>query len=89
MEERFAKYPDDSKINHAIWAEPGKYERQLGVTVRESETFYTDPMNIMFSHEDGLSMNTLGKRKRLAPIRFFNVPYWGTAEKVMRMYAKN
>lgn len=88
MEERFAKYPDDSKINNAIWAEPGKYESQLGVTVRESETFYTDPAVIMFSHPDGLSHHTLGTKKRLAPIRAIEIPYWGRADKVIKFYEK-
>lgn len=86
MEERFAKYTDDRNINNAIWAEPGKYESQLGVTVRETELFYTDPANIMFSHPNGLSHGTLGTRKRLAPIRAIEIPYWGTAEQVMKLY---
>jgi hypothetical protein len=86
MKERFARYTDESKIDNAIWAEPGKYERQLGVTVRETETFYTDPANIMFTHKEGLSYHTLGERKRLAPIRAYEIPYWGRAEKVVALY---
>jgi hypothetical protein len=86
LEERFAKYPDETKVNNAIWAEPGKYESQLGVTVRETEMFYTDPANIMFTHEDGLSMGTLGKKKRLSPIRAWDVPFWGRADKIIKMY---
>lgn len=86
FEERFTKFADDSQINNAIWAEPGKYESQLGVTVRETEVFYTDPACIMFTHPQGLSMNTLGTRKRLAPIRALEIPYWGRAEEVVKMY---
>ena len=86
FEERFAKFTDDSQINNALWAEPGKYESQLGVTPHESETFYTDPANIMFTHPEGLSMNTLGMKKRLAPIRAWSVPYWGEAEKIIKFY---
>jgi hypothetical protein len=86
FEERFAKFTDDSEINHAIWAEPGKYERQLGVTEQQTETFYTDPSNVMFTHPKGLSMNTLGTRKRLAPIRALEIPYWGRAEEVVKLY---
>ncbi len=37
MEERFNKYPDEADVNKDIWAEPGKYERQLGVTPQETE----------------------------------------------------
>lgn len=86
FEQRFAKFPDELKINNAIWAEPGKYESQLGVTVRETEQFYTDPANVMFTHTEGLSMNTLGTRKRLAPIRAFDIPYWNRAEDIVKLY---
>lgn len=86
MEERFNMYPDDSKINNAIWAEPGKYESQLGVSVQITEFFYTDPANIMFTHPQGLSYYTLGEKKRLAPIRALEIPFWGRAEEVVKMY---
>lgn len=84
--ERFEKFPDESHINNAIWAEPGKYESQLGVKVQQTEVFYTDPANIMFTHPQGLSFNTLGMKKRLAPIRAYEIPYWGRAEEVLKLY---
>ena len=86
MEERFAKYPDESKVDIRVWGEPGKYERQLGVTIRDNEIFYTDPSNVMFSHDDGLSDKTLGHKKRLAPIRAFDIPYWNKASDIMKLY---
>jgi len=86
FEERFSKFTDDSQIDNAYWAEPGKYERQLGVTPRPTEVFYTDPSCIMFTHPEGLSMNTLGMKKRLAPIRAYEIPYWGRAEEVVKFY---
>lgn len=87
FEERFVKFSDDSQINNAIWAEPGKYEKQLGVTPQKSEVFYSDPANVMFTHPEGLSMNTLGFKKRLAPIRAYEIPYWGRAEKIVKLYS--
>lgn len=86
MEERFTAYPLEETIDNAVWAEPGKYESHLDVLVRETETFYSDPANIMFTHPQGLSMKTLGFRKRLAPIRAIEIPFWGTAEKVLTLY---
>lgn len=86
FEERFNKYPDDNKIDNAIWAEPGKYESHLGVKVQQTEDFYTDPANIMFTHPEGLSYHTIGKKKRLAPIRALEIPYWGEAEYVIKLY---
>ncbi len=86
MEERFTKWPEEGEIDLSIWAEPGKYERQLGVKVRETETFYTDPANIMFSHKEGLSYFGLGSRKRLGEIRAWDIPYWGRADKIIKFY---
>lgn len=86
MEERFAKYPDESKVNLGIWAEPGKYERQLGVTVRDTEVFTTNPPNIVFSHENELSFSGLGTRKKVGEIRATDIPYWGKAEDIRRIY---
>lgn len=85
MEERFARYPND-EARKELWAEPGKYERQLGVTIQEFEIFYTNPPNIMFSHETALSFEGLGTRKRLGEIRATEIPYWGTAEHIRAYY---
>lgn len=86
MTERFMNYPDWDKIDLSVWAEPGKYEKYLGVTVRSSETFQTNPPNIVFSHENELSFSGLGKRKRVGEIRALEIPYWGTAKEVRRLY---
>lgn len=87
MEERFEKYPDPSgQRTKDLWAEPGKYERQLGVTVRETEEFYTNPPNIVFSHETELSFEGLGERKRMGEFRAYVIPYWGEASQVRKLY---
>lgn len=86
MEERFRKYPDESKINLDVWAEPGRYERLLGVTERQTEDFYTNPPNIVFSHENELSFKGLGTRKRIGEFRAYEIPYWETAEGIRRYY---
>lgn len=87
MEERFKKYPNPSgKELKDIWAEPSKYEKHLGVTMQEWEPFYTNPPNIMFSHQTSLSFKGLGERKRLGEIRALEIPSWGTAEKIRGLY---
>lgn len=86
MEERFARYPDETKISNKLWAEPGKYERQLGVTIRETEDFYANPPNIVFSHETELSYEGLGTKKRIGEFRAFSIPYWHNAEYIRKMY---
>ena len=84
IEERFAKHGDS--VDLSIWAEPGKYESQLGVTVRETETFWTNPPNVMFSHETALAYQNLGTRKKVGELRAYSVPYWGEAKEVRRLY---
>lgn len=86
MEERFAKYPTPSDKLKDIWAEPGKYERQLGVKQQEFEVFYTNPPNIKFSHENELSFQGLGTRKRAGEIRATEIPVWGRADKIRALY---
>lgn len=89
MEERFARWPDDEKVNLSLWAEPGKYERQLGVTVRETEIFFTNPPNIIFIHETALAFGNLGTRKKLGEFRAIEIPYWGRAEEVLKLYKED
>ncbi len=86
MQERFRLHPQDKDIDLRIWAEPGKYERQLGVTVQETEEFYTNPPNIIFSHETELSFAGLGTKKRIGEFRAYDIPYWGKVETIRRYY---
>lgn len=85
MRERFDKYPND-EVSKDVWGEPGRYEHLLGVTVRETEEFYTNPPNIIFSHPNELSYEGLGKRKRHGEYRATVIPYWHSASEVMRLY---
>jgi hypothetical protein len=84
MEERFAKYPNGTGAD--IWGEPSKYERHLGVTVRDSEEFFTNPPNIVFIHQTALAFKNLGTKKRLGEFRAIELPYWGRAEQIVSLY---
>ena len=88
MEERFKKWPDEDKIPLEHWAEPGKYEGKghLGVTERPSQLFNTVISNVAFSHEEALSYLNLGNRKKLGDIRAYEIPYWGRAEDVVKLF---
>lgn len=85
MEERFARYPD-GKVNLSYWAEPGKYENRLKVTPQQVEYFYSNPPNVVFSHEEALGFQNLGTRKKLGEFRAVEIPYWGTATNIMGLY---
>ena len=86
MDERFAKW-DESNVDIGVWAEPGRYEQFLGVTIRETETFYTNPPNIVFTHQTALQYEGMGKRKRVGDMRATDIPYWGHINKIREMYA--
>lgn len=86
LEERFRLHPDDSKIDINIFGEPGKYDNQLGTTPYPSEYFYTNPPNIVFSHQANLQFKGLGTRKAVGQIRATEIPYWGRAEDVIKLY---
>lgn len=86
MQERFAKHPDPQEDIKDIWAEPSKYERQLGITVREAEDFWSNPPNIKFSHPTELSFGALGTRKRAGELRATEIDYWGKASDVRALY---
>lgn len=86
MEERFAKIKPGQQIDTSTWAEPGKYERHLAVTQRETEEFYTNPPNVVFVHQTALAYSNLGKKKRLGEFRANEIPYWGKAEQIFNYY---
>jgi hypothetical protein len=68
------------------WGEPGRYERILGLKTWPVEDFWTNPPNIVFSHEDAISFGNLGTRKRLGELRAKEIPYWGKSKDVMKFY---
>jgi hypothetical protein len=86
LEERFAKYPDESMIDLSKWGDPGRYEDLIGVTVREREEFWTTTPNIVFTHEHAFGYLNHGKKKKHGDIRATEIPYWGKAEDVLKLY---
>lgn len=86
LEERFKLWPDDSKIDINIFGEPGKYDNQLGTTPYPSQDFYTNPPNIVFSHQANLQFEGLGTRKALGQVRATEIPVWGKASDIVKLY---
>lgn len=87
LEERFAKYPDDSAVNLGIWGEIGRYEAQLGVTVRKTEQFFAPDPFIQTYHKDSIGYQYQGTNKRVGQIRAESIPYWGSVKEIMTLYA--
>jgi hypothetical protein len=79
LEERFAKSTDDN----APWGEPGRYERNIGVTVRDTIQYYARVPSIVFSHPDALGYQAQGDRKGLGEMRAYDIPVWGKASDLL------
>ncbi len=86
MEERFVKYPNEEKIPLELFGEPGKYERQMGVTVNKWEFYEAKKSSIIFSHSEAVGYKYLGKRKKLGDKRTDRLPFWGEAKNVLKLY---
>jgi hypothetical protein len=86
LEERFAKFPDASAIPVKYWADPGRREAQLGVTVRETVTFRSPEPNIVFSHPEAFGYLELGRKKRMGLERCDALAPWGKAAEVLADY---
>lgn len=95
MEERFRRFDqliaEGQKEEQIIssWGDPGRYESNLGVTVRETEEFYSDNPSIVFSHPEAFGYLSRGTRKRLGDLKAIELPYWGRAENILKLYDKN
>jgi hypothetical protein len=92
MEERFSIYTEKKQKELSeewfikYWAEPGKYERQIGVTPQKTEEWFSEPPLVAFSHETALSFRGLGTRKKIGHLRSYEVPYWGRASDIIKYY---
>ena len=90
MEERFNKFKDipEDKIPLHHWGDPGRYESHLGVTVRETEEWYSKCPNIVFSHPEAYGYLSRGTRKELGYLKALELPYWGRVEDIIKLYKK-
>ena len=67
------------------FAEPGRYERWMGVTIR-NKVQYSDPDPTIIICHLHASIDQLGKRKRHGDIRTQTCNPWGSAEDIIRKY---
>jgi len=85
-DERFAKFPDESKIPLHHFAEFGKYEKWMDIKIRKKVEFNSPDPTIIFSHPDAIGYSGLGVRKRHGDLKANEFPMWGTAEEVLKKY---
>ena len=94
LEERFARVEELKKTKteeHIIhyWGDPGRYEKYLGVSERKVAHFFSSVPAIVFTHESAFGYLTQGSRKRIGNPRAYDIPVWGKAEDMLKIYDKN
>lgn len=95
LEERFKKLDEllaKGKSEADVikyWGDPGRYEELLGVSHRNTDTFMCTNPSIVFTHEFayGYEFNH-GNKKRLGDLRILEIPQWGRAEEVLKLFKK-
>jgi len=92
MEERFKRLEElrplwEERKILKFWGDPGRYEGNLGVTVRKIYEYNSWVPSIVFSHEYayGYEFNQ-GKRKKLGDLRITALADWGSAEDILKLY---
>lgn len=86
LEERFRKFPDESQIPLGRFSEPGKYEKQLGVTERKATQYFAKCASVVFSHPEAIGFDYLGTRKKLGELQAYDIPYWGRADDLIKKF---
>lgn len=88
LQEKFDKFDNDPPPE--VWkffCEPGRRERQLGVTKQKMVNFEsTGPANIVFTHEDSIAFQHRGTKKMHGPNQKESLPHWGTVKNVIMEY---
>ena len=83
LEERFNKFPVDIFPPELV-SEVGRYEKNIGVTERNLEKFYSDVPCIQLNHPNGT--DSTQTRKKMGQIKALDIPYWGKAEDIIKLY---
>lgn len=86
LEERFEKCPSPADAIEKLFGEPGRKEAELGVTVREVETFMAGVPSVCFQHDRSIGFRGQGYRKAHGPYRTHWLLGWGWANDVLRQY---
>jgi len=84
LEERDKKHPDGFSYTGEIGREI--VEKRLGVTRRKMVEWYSTVPVIQLNHPDGIDEGQQKQWKKHAQIKAYDIPYWGNAEDIVRLY---
>ena len=71
-----------------LWNEPGKHDAEYGLGIYKTKWFVTTPV-VSFIHKEALGFEFLGERKKINPMRAYDIPVWGHVNNLMKMYESN
>ena len=91
LEERFARVEELKKTKSEAdiikyWGDPGRYEKYLGVKVREVKHFFSSVPSIVFTHESAFGYLNHSNRKKLGNPKAYDIPVWNRAEDILKLY---
>ncbi len=86
LEERFAKYPNGTPPVATGELGRDRVERRLGITLRKSVEVYSEISVIQFNHDNGTEDGQRNHRKKMGPIKAYDIPFWGRAEDLIKNY---
>ena len=86
LEERFAKYPGGTPDK--ITGEIGRHlvERNIGITLRDVEEFWTSISLVNFNHDFGMDDLQIRHQKGLGTLRSYDIPHWGRADELVKHF---
>ena len=84
MEIRLESIPPE--IYKYYWGEPGRFEDHLGISKVKSERYESYIPHIQFSTPEALGFKHLGKRKAHGNIKATELPFWGKASEIRKLY---
>jgi hypothetical protein len=83
LEERFNKYTVENFPPQLV-SEVGRYEGNMGITIRNMEKVYCKIPTIHLNHPNG--SDSTEHRKAMGEVKAYNIPYWGKAEEIVKRY---
>lgn len=86
LEERFSKYPNGTPPESTGELGRWRSDKQLGLTKRKAEDFYTSNPIINFNHEFGLDDRARRHQKTIGSLRAYDIPYWGKAKDLVKHF---
>ena len=86
LEERFEKYPDGTPPGKTGEMGRWRVEKQLGLTLRKSVDVYCGVPIIQLNHDSAIEDRQARHRKRMGPLKAYDIPFWGKAEDIVSYY---